>query len=137
MIFSDKKRKVFKLAFVIIILLVPNKVFAARGCCSHHGGQNYCDTSVGKWVCNDGTYSPTCTCQKVSSTDNAKNNTNETKNDTKDNINSNKTNTTISSVDSTINNKETTTDNNTDDNIIYVILGGGLAYYFIKKKRKK
>ena len=38
---------------------------AGRGCCSWHGGQNYCDTSTGRWVCNDGTYSPSCTCNYV------------------------------------------------------------------------
>ncbi|MCX6075696.1 MAG: hypothetical protein NTW78_02270 [Campylobacterales bacterium] len=31
-----------------------------RGCCSHHGGVSGC--SNGKIVCNDGTYSPSCTC---------------------------------------------------------------------------
>lgn len=37
-----------------------DKVLAGKGCCSHHGGQAYC--SDGRWVCKDGTYSPTCTC---------------------------------------------------------------------------
>ncbi|MFC1866579.1 hypothetical protein ACFL0H_00340 [Thermodesulfobacteriota bacterium] len=32
-----------------------------RGCCSHHGGIAYCDRNVGRIVCNDGNYSPTCT----------------------------------------------------------------------------
>lgn len=31
-----------------------------RGCCSHHGGVSGC--SNGKVVCNDGSYSPSCTC---------------------------------------------------------------------------
>jgi hypothetical protein len=31
-----------------------------RGCCSWHGGVGGC--SNGKIVCNDGTYSPSCTC---------------------------------------------------------------------------
>lgn len=31
-----------------------------RGCCSWHGGVSGC--SNGKIVCNDGTYSPSCTC---------------------------------------------------------------------------
>jgi len=35
---------------------------ARRGCCSHHGGVNYCDRNQGSYVCNDGTYSPTCGC---------------------------------------------------------------------------
>lgn len=33
-----------------------------RGCCSHHRGVSYCDSSVGRLVCNDGTYSPSCGC---------------------------------------------------------------------------
>lgn len=31
-----------------------------RGCCSWHGGVSGC--SNGRIVCNDGTYSPSCTC---------------------------------------------------------------------------
>jgi hypothetical protein len=31
-----------------------------RGCCSHHGGVSGC--SSGRVTCNDGTYSPSCTC---------------------------------------------------------------------------
>lgn len=33
-----------------------------RGCCSHHRGVAYCDSSTGRIVCNDGTYSPSCGC---------------------------------------------------------------------------
>lgn len=36
-------------------------VNAKRGCCSHHGGVAYC-ASNGRYVCNDNSYSPTCTC---------------------------------------------------------------------------
>lgn len=57
---------------VVIILLVSITMFigmqevsAGRGCCSHHGGQAYC--SNGRWVCKDGSYSPTCTCTGGSS----------------------------------------------------------------------
>ena len=54
-------RKVFIVVFIFICMfLSSDKVLAGRGCCSHHGGQAYC--SGGRWVCNDGTYSPTCTC---------------------------------------------------------------------------
>jgi predicted transporter len=35
---------------------------ARRGCCSHHGG--VCGCSQGRAVCCDGTYSPTCGCDK-------------------------------------------------------------------------
>ena len=57
-----------KILFVVIILLVvnPKFVYAGRGCCSHHGGQNYCG-SDGYWYCNDGSRSPTCRCSGGSS----------------------------------------------------------------------
>ena len=37
-------------------------VYAQQGCCSWHGGISYCDYSTGRYVCIDGSYSPTCTC---------------------------------------------------------------------------
>jgi hypothetical protein len=33
------------------------------GCCSWHGGIWYCDPVSGRWVCQDGTLSPTCHCR--------------------------------------------------------------------------
>lgn len=51
---------VFSLSF-----LFPKSTYAGRGCCSWHGGQSYCDTSVGRWVCADGTYSPSCGCTYI------------------------------------------------------------------------
>lgn len=39
-------------------------VTAQQGCCSWHGGVSHCDSSVGRKVCNDGTYSPSCTCYR-------------------------------------------------------------------------
>ena len=57
-----KKDYLFSVMVIVIILLIPLKVYAGRGCCSWHGGQAYCDVNTGKWVCNDGTYSPSCTC---------------------------------------------------------------------------
>jgi len=38
---------------------------AKSGCCSWHGGVSHCDTSTGRQICNDGSYSPSCTCQYV------------------------------------------------------------------------
>lgn len=52
-------------AIFFVFLLSINSVAAQRGCCSHHGGVSHCDTSTGKKVCNDGTYSPSCTCQYI------------------------------------------------------------------------
>lgn len=39
-----------------------SKSLATSGCCSWHGGESYCDYSTNRWVCGDGTYSPSCTC---------------------------------------------------------------------------
>lgn len=46
----------------ILFFISITSAFAQSGCCSWHGGVSYCDTSVGRKVCNDGTYSPSCTC---------------------------------------------------------------------------
>lgn len=53
--------------FLAITLLIQgaNPVLARRGCCSWHGGVSHCDTSVGRYVCNDGTYSPSCGCAYI------------------------------------------------------------------------
>jgi len=59
-------RKIFKIPFILLFLsffLIAIPVEARRGCCSYHSGVAYCDTTVGRYVCNDGTYSPTCTCR--------------------------------------------------------------------------
>ena len=50
-----------KMFAVLIIIFVPTKVLAGRGCCSHHGGVAGCN-SYGRQVCADGTLSPSCTC---------------------------------------------------------------------------
>lgn len=47
---------------VVATCLIPLQAFAHSGCCSWHGGVAYCDTSVGTYVCNDGSYSPSCGC---------------------------------------------------------------------------
>lgn len=56
-----------KILIVLLVLLCVfykiDKVYAGRGCCSHHGGQSYCSND-GRWVCNDGTYSPSCRCSE-------------------------------------------------------------------------
>ncbi len=59
------KKVIFILLVSITMFIGIEKVSAGRGCCSHHGGQAYC--SGGRWVCKDGTYSPTCTCSGGSS----------------------------------------------------------------------
>lgn len=55
------------LVFISIFLFsYPHSINAQQGCCSHHGGISYCDSSVGSYVCNDGSYSPTCGCYHTS-----------------------------------------------------------------------
>ena len=99
-----------KYTVIIIILLFINSdtVYAGRGCCSHHGGQAYCDTSVGKWVCKDGTYSPSCTCYKENS-----NTTNNTTTNNQNTINSNNKNDDNSTINNNTNN--TVVDNFTNN----------------------
>lgn len=50
--------------FLIIIFIFPNSVNAGQGCCSWHGGQDYC--SGGKWVCSDG-WTSSCSCGSYNS----------------------------------------------------------------------
>ncbi len=55
----------FKILFFLLLVfyfLLPYQVYAQQGCCSWHGGIAYCDYSSGRYVCNDDTYSPSCTC---------------------------------------------------------------------------
>lgn len=72
---------IYILAFIIMVIftIIASETYAGRGCCSWHGGQSYCDTNTGKWVCNDGTYSPSCRCSSYDSgtdlTDGSNNNT--------------------------------------------------------------
>jgi len=51
--------------FGAIFLFSPKSSNATSGCCSWHGGVSYCDTSVGTYVCNDGSYSPSCGCAYI------------------------------------------------------------------------
>lgn len=53
------------LLFVISFLFMPN-VYARSGCCSWHGGVSG-SCRNGKQVCNDGSTSPSCTCEDTSS----------------------------------------------------------------------
>jgi hypothetical protein len=58
--------RLFKLFFVAGMLgLLLSPAFAGKkydsGCCSQMGGINYCDSSAGRLVCNNGFYS-TCYC---------------------------------------------------------------------------
>lgn len=46
---------------VILFIIFPINVSGARGCCSWHGGISYCGSN-NYYICNDGTESPSCTC---------------------------------------------------------------------------
>lgn len=50
-----------KYFLLLLLFMVPLHVEAKSGCCSWHGGVSYCGDN-GRYVCNDGTYSPSCTC---------------------------------------------------------------------------
>lgn len=57
------KLKLFLIYFLIAGFFFSfSKVFAQQGCCSYHQGVQGCDSNVGRIVCNDGMYSPSCTC---------------------------------------------------------------------------
>lgn len=52
------------LTLVILAFFICGGLTFAKGnqwCCSWHGWLSYC-ASNGRWVCNDWTYSPSCTC---------------------------------------------------------------------------
>lgn len=51
--------------FLFFVFSFSLSVDAKSGCCSWHGGVDYCDTSEGRYVCNDGTYSPSCGCAYI------------------------------------------------------------------------
>src|SRR5437588_4824679 len=56
------KRLLVPLFIFVLLICLHSPVSATRGCCSYHGGVAYCDSSIGRYVCNDGGYSPSCTC---------------------------------------------------------------------------
>lgn len=53
--------KKMKLIILVLILVIPIKVYAQRGCCSRNGGVCGCN-KYGRQVCCNGDLSPTCTC---------------------------------------------------------------------------
>ena len=61
-LFARRAKVLITALFLAVFLYSANSANATRGCCSWHGGVSYCDSSVGRYVCNDGTYSPSCGC---------------------------------------------------------------------------
>lgn len=54
-------KKVIKTIIIVGLLILNNTVYAKSGCCSWHKGVSGCGSN-GRIICNDGTYSPSCTC---------------------------------------------------------------------------
>ena len=50
---------------LLLTLTGSTPVLAQQGCCSWHGGISHCDASVGRYVCQEGTYSPSCGCYRA------------------------------------------------------------------------
>lgn len=59
-------KRIFFVVILFLSLTFCDIAFAKRGCCSWHGGVNHCDNATGRIVCNDGTYSPSCMCERDS-----------------------------------------------------------------------
>lgn len=57
-----KKGIICFICLTLLFAINVEKVYANRGCCSWHGGVSHCDVDTGRIVCNDGSYSPSCTC---------------------------------------------------------------------------
>ena len=52
----------FRFAMTLILVLCAPAVYSVcPDCCAHMGGINYCDSSAGRYVCNNGYYS-SCYC---------------------------------------------------------------------------
>lgn len=54
-------KKIFTITIFCLIGIVQTSQ-AQRGCCSWHGGVAGCDSNIGRQICRDGTYSPSCVC---------------------------------------------------------------------------
>jgi len=52
----------FIILLAIFMAFFFNTAEARQGCCSWHGGVCGCDSSNGRQICCDGSYSPSCTC---------------------------------------------------------------------------
>ncbi|MFZ2193722.1 MAG: hypothetical protein WAV31_05755 [Candidatus Moraniibacteriota bacterium] len=64
--FQQAKTHLFITVLLLAVFLFSTTpANATSGCCSWHGGVSHCDTSVGKYVCNDGSYSPSCGCTYI------------------------------------------------------------------------
>lgn len=117
------KKCIFILVLITILFFDVNSVNAGQGCCSWHGGQAYCDRSTGRWVCNDGTYSPSCRCSTEELTDVTKVNNSNNKNN-------------VMTYKETIE-KQEQTNNDIDDNILPTIIIEILCFILFDKIKFK
>lgn len=71
---SPIKSNFIKILLVVLITyLIPvTDLFAARGCCSKHGGVSSCNASTGYLMCRDGSQSHSCRCKATYGTTPAK-----------------------------------------------------------------
>lgn len=123
------------LMITVAALNITSFQVLGRGCCSHHGGQAYC--SNGRWVCGDGTYSPSCTCSyyKTTTTKRKTTTTTTTKKTTKTYYLLDDSSTNNNSNNSNIEENDT---GDNDNSSVYIILAGltGLGSYVLKKYKK-
>ena len=54
-------KKINIILVLAVIIIIPTRIKAGKGCCSHHGGTAGC-TANGTQICGDGTLSPSCGC---------------------------------------------------------------------------
>lgn len=68
-------KKIIPLLYLLILIIMiifsinMSITYANQGCCSWHGGISHCGSN-GRYVCNDGTYSSSCTCNSYKFDDN-------------------------------------------------------------------
>lgn len=124
--------------FILILLLIiifPVYVDARRGCCSHHGGVSHCNTSIGMYVCNDGTVSPTCGCEYVAPATTKRKTTVSTT--VRTTTNSAKPSTTNSIVSTTLTTTSTKSLSNTDSATSSIVNENASNNMNIKEANKK
>lgn len=66
------KRHLFSFILSSVLCFSFSSIYAAAGCCSHHGGVKGCDTATNHQLCKDGTDSPTCLCNGAKTTSSKK-----------------------------------------------------------------
>lgn len=131
--------------FVLLLAIFnPINVEAKRGCCSHHGGVSHCDTSIGMYICNDGSVSPSCTCERIVTTKKTTTSKIKVTSTSSKLVTTNKINSESSVVMNinTSNNKKENNNENESNNIAATlgglgVIGAGTALVVNKKRKSK